>query len=210
MTTTMYKHRTAIAAVLGLLLAAGAPALAALPSGAGNGHDAMPVTSTAGGSGMLIEALKAKRLDIVTLLVKNGVDVNASSAGEGTALIYAAKIGNAAMVGELIKLGADVNLATPGDGSPLIAAAQSGDLGVARQLLSAGARTDLVVPGDETALINAARSGRFEMVKLLVASGADVNLGARDDSGAAKVLTPLNQAASSEIKQFLTGKGALR
>jgi len=45
-------------------------------------------------------------------------------------------------------------------------------------------------------------------VQFLVASGADVNLGVPDEHRRGALLTPLNQAASAEVRNWLLANGA--
>jgi ankyrin repeat protein len=72
--------------------------------------------------------------------------------------------------------------------------------------LAAGAKVDTVVVRDETALIAASRKGRLDVVRFLVEQKADVNLGVTTLTGQRR--TPLNQAASPQIKSYLIEHGA--
>ena len=159
-----------------------------------------------GDASRLIEVVHAGRVDAVRRLVGAGLAIDARSPGDGTALIVAARRGDLAMVDALLDLGANVDRSCPGDGDPLIAAAAGGHAEVIGRLLAAGAHVDAIVPGDETALIAAVRGDHLAAVQSLVTSGADVNLGAMADNGQWR--TPLNQARSDAVAQFLRTRGA--
>lgn len=160
-----------------------------------------------GDGALLIEAVNARRLDVIRLLVGNGADIDARVRGDGTALIVAAKHGDNEIVEDLIRLGANVDTPSHGDGNPLIAAAAMGHLDVVETLVDAGADVNAIVPADETPLINAARRGHLPVVKYLVEHGADVNLGVTADFGAYR--SPLNQASSQAIRDYLGSQGAV-
>lgn len=159
-----------------------------------------------GDAQLLIDAVLNRQPEKIRTLISHGADVNARQIGDGTALIVAAKHGDAGIIRELIKLGADVNKSSHGDGNPLIEAAAYDHLDAAKVLVSAGANINAIVTGDETPLINGARSGDLALVQYLVEHGANVNLGVIADWG--KWRSPLNQAATVEIKRYLQSMGA--
>jgi len=165
-------------------------------------------SSRASGDGaVLIEAVNARRLDVLRTLVRRGLDIDAGVEGDGTALIVAARNGDIEAVDALLRLGAGVDRPMPGDGNPLIAAAARGHLDVVEQLVAANADINAIVVGDETPLINAARSGDLQVVAYLVEHGADVNLGVMADRGQWR--SPLNQAPNARVRDYLAGKGAV-
>lgn len=124
-------------------------------------------------------------------------------------LIQAVREGQESKVRLLLDEGANINMISPGDGSPLIAAAAEGNAALVALLIKRGAEIDTIVPGDETALITAARHNHLSVVRLLVESGADVNLGVNADTLRGKSWrTPLNQAASPQIRRYLMLQGA--
>lgn len=168
---------------------------------------AEPARASAADAKGLIEAVQTGRADVIKRLVSRGANVNARLPGDGTALIVAAKRGDVDSVNALIELGADVNEASPGDGNPLIAAAAKGRLGVAKRLVEAGADVNANVEYDETPLINAARSGSLPMVEYLVDKKADVNLGVLADGH--RWRSPLNQASTDAIREYLKSRGAV-
>ena len=153
----------------------------------------------------LVHAADAGDLEGVRRYVLAGTGVDARLPGEGTALIVAARNGDLPMVKALLDLGANVDLASLRDGNPLIMAAQAGHHDVVDALIEAGADVNANVRYDETPLINASRSGHLEIVHCLVEKGADVNLAVRADFG---VRSPLNQAGSAAIRDYLLRMGA--
>lgn len=96
------------------------------------------------------------------------------------------------------------------------AAVQSGDaIACADALLATAGRISM--PGhaevnakleyNETPLINAARSGSLPLVEYLVGQKADVNLGVFADGH--RWRSPLNQASTDAIREYLASKGAV-
>jgi len=162
-------------------------------------------------SQLMIAAVAANRLGIIKQLIDDGVDIDVAAIGDGTALIMAVRHDNIDMVNALISLGASVDQPSLGDGNPLIAATKTNNVAIIKVLLAAGANVNNSVEGDETPLINASVQGNFAMVKLLVEHGADVNLAVvTSDYDGNQIRSPLNQANSTQIKQFLISQGATK
>jgi hypothetical protein len=158
----------------------------------------------------LLEVVQRGDRDSVAQLLSEGIDINTAVPRDGTALIVAAKLGKTDMVSYLIQMGADVSQPVPGDGNALIGAAIGGHTDVAAILCDAGADVNGIVPGDETPLINASRFGRKEMAEFLIDRGADVNLGVEVQlrNGETAFRSPLNQARSDEMREYLISMGA--
>lgn len=130
----------------------------------------------------LHRACMMSQLDIATLLVEAGADVNALCLnGVGvSALSIAATNGDADMVAMLLANGADPNIAAKhgGDDDPLVNAAMSGSDRVMRALLAAGANPNgTSAERGVTALMMAANtdkpSKRDTMCAMLLEAGAD-------------------------------------
>ncbi len=157
-------------------------------------------------SGAPLSSLKAKELEtllwvstrngyqaIVQLLLREGVDVNATPDGGHNALYTAISANQDAIAELFIEYGADVNIKGGEYGTALqMAVVQGNDL-VARLLLDKGA--DLNAQGGKhgTALIAAVAWGRVSIWELLLTAGADVNQAA-DVLGLHNRLTPLMMA----------------
>ncbi|MGH1364094.1 MAG: ankyrin repeat domain-containing protein [Calditrichia bacterium] len=166
---------------------------------------ASPFLQTSLSGEIVKDAVAEGNHHLIKGMVEAGFDVNTKFTGDGTLLIFAIRSGSYELVNFLIENGADVNLKCEGDGNPLIAAAAYNQLGIAKKLLKSGANIDSWVKGDETALINAAREGHLDMVKFLIDEGANANLGGQTDNG---FRSPLNQAKTAEIRNFLKLHGA--
>lgn len=203
MTYATTPRRMAFAA-LGMLVPLSALALAAMPPGASR-SSSLPVERA--DATRLIDAVMRDDLHALQSLAGQGANLDASVPGDGTALIVASRRGDLAMVNTLLTLGANVNTAVQGDGSALIAAASTGNIDIMTRLLAAGARVDAITPDDETALISAVRSDHQNAVRLLVEHGADVNLGVF--ANGSQWRSPLNQARSDQVRQYLLGRGAV-
>ncbi|XP_064628158.1 ankyrin repeat domain-containing protein 17-like isoform X2 [Lineus longissimus] len=122
----------------------------------------------------LMEAASGGFVDIVTLLIAHGADVNAQSSAGNTPLHYAACGGYADVVRVLIKAGANVEEHNENGHTPLMEAASAGHVGVAKILLESGAGINTHSNEfKESALTLACYKGHLEMVKFLLEAGAD-------------------------------------
>ncbi|KAK4442332.1 ankyrin repeat-containing domain protein [Podospora aff. communis PSN243] len=87
----------------------------------------------------LSAAIRAQNIEIVTLLLNGGADVNANVPKCPSPLMTACDLGDEALLEFLISRGADVNLWVPWEGDALQAAAFGGNKNIVRRLLSLGA-----------------------------------------------------------------------
>lgn len=126
------------------LLAAGADARAALPSG----------------ETVLMACAKAGSLEAVDALLAKKADPNAHVADTHgqTAVMWAAAEGHGAIVARLLAAGADPNARTKTGLTPLFFAARRGDLASAEALVNGGATIDTAGPDGSTPLLTAAAS----------------------------------------------------
>ena len=140
---------------------------------------------------LLIEAVKEKDIEIIELIIKRGVDVNALVTHVGrhrrtdkNPLHWASEYGHTEIVKVLLEAGAEVN--TPdtlydeddpyNDRTSLHYAAYFGHKNVAKLLIDNGADVNVKDEDGETPLHDAAREGHKEIAKLLIDNGADVNV----------------------------------
>ena len=154
--------------------------------------------------------LKAKKkglLDVVTLLLKEGVNLETTNKDRETPLHVAVKEGFLDMVTLLVEKGADLE-AKRGvwEETPLHVATEKGNLDAATFLINNGA--DLEAKGGvwkETPLSLAVREGKLDMVTLLVGKGADPKAKNKNEE------TPLHVAAEKgnlDAATFLINIGA--
>lgn len=136
---------------------------------------------------MYFEVFKDK-LEIITMLINNGADVNARSIDEDNSKKYygSEKIGidrpihkavllsNIELLKLLISQDADINVEDFYSKTALRMACESGDLEIVQLLLSEGAKQNSE-NGFWTALMSASEKGNAEIVKLLLANGAEIN-----------------------------------
>lgn len=133
-------------------------------------------------------ATEEGHLDVVTLLIEHGADVNVSPKGPAavklqienkTPLLIACVRNYGDIARYLIESGADVNIKTGSGSSPLLATCLHNNIILARSLIDAGAQTDAEATnlqgGKYNCLIVAAESGSFDVLRLLVDLGLDVN-----------------------------------
>lgn len=156
----------------------------------------------------LLRAASTHDVAQVRALAVAGVDLDARLLGDGTALIQAIRAHDPAMVHTLLQLGADPDRAALGEGNPLIVASALGLQPIVEQLVQAGADVNRVVTYDETPLINASREGHLVTVQYLLAHGADINLGVEADGWLGRWRTPLNQAGTVAVRDYLLAQGA--
>ena len=159
----------------------------------------------------LIAAISKGDMEIVELLLDNGVNVEAQNQDGVTALMYAASKGNITAVKLLLKANAKIDAKDKSGYTALVYSFDAKDIKISRLLLELGAAEDeggakaliyAALEGKEkladmilkkgvevnvsneigmTALMCAAENGKKEVLKLLLNKGADVN--ARDDDG---------------------------
>ena len=130
---------------------------------AGAGVNAPVGDSNSYGGVALIDASSQGHLDIMELLLDNGVDVNSQRDFGMTPLAAATRAGSREAVELLVNRGADVNQ-FPGDGSPpLISAANRNDPEIVKLLLEAGADVNITVSDSWTALMEACREGNLSV-----------------------------------------------
>jgi ankyrin repeat protein len=138
--------------------------------------------SVDGDGSPLIAASRSGYLDIVTLLLDRGADVNLAVRGDGNPLIMAARAGHLSIVQLLLDRGASVDLIVPEDENALIQASGEGHLDVVTLLVSRGADVNArvwVEPAYErpqgewrTPLSMARRGNHRAVVQYLVSRGA--------------------------------------
>jgi len=155
----------------------------------------------------LIEAAKARRIERVRALIREGVDVNARFGDDSTALHWAAYWDDGETVELLLSAGAQVNAADDHGITPLwLACANGATAATIERLIRAGAGVDVSHSSGESALMSAARTGNAAAVGLLLSSGAAVGAAERN-----RGQTALMWAAAQghdEIVQRLIEAGA--
>ena len=163
------------------------------------------VLQGAGGTSVLMDAVKQQDVQAVRALLERRVDVNTAEADGSTALHWASYRDQLETADLLIRAGADVNAATDLGVTPLWLASQNGSVGIVRRLLEAGANPNAALLAGETPLMVAARSGKLDVVELLVKTGANVN------AHAARRQTALMWGAAqkhSDVVKVLLAHGA--
>lgn len=128
------------------------------------------------GTTALVDAVENQDAEAVQTLLKQHVDVNATSPDGTTALHWAAHWGDLPTVEALLKGGANVTALNRYGATPLSEAVRIGSEELVNKLLDAGADPNTLVTSQaETVLMKASRDGNLGAVKALVAHGADVN-----------------------------------
>ncbi len=137
-------------------------------------------------------------IELLSILIDHGIDVDQLNRSKRSALFEAANGNHLASVKQLLKHGADVN-GNSKHNSPLNTAAWYGHSEIVKTLLVAKAdlkRTD--VDGN-TASHKAIWQGRYACVKLLLDAGADLNV--KNSAG----ITPMSLAGESSKKTSSAG-----
>ena len=160
----------------------------------------------------LMEAASEGALDVISVLIESGTDMDAQRVGRRgeeteTALILACQRNRVDVVRLLLESGADPNIRTSRGRTALMVASMSGYVEIVRLLLDAGADPDIAENNGNTALTWATgqiRDGWFarsredphaEVVKLLLDAGADPDRPGRGGNSAFMVAVEKNNAA---------------
>ncbi|RDW75433.1 hypothetical protein BP6252_06575 [Coleophoma cylindrospora] len=156
------------------------------------------------GNTPLILAARGGHSLAVTLLLKMGADIEATSYTGLTALYLAVKEGHEEVALFLLRGGASIEWPDTAS-TPLQYAAFLGLASVAQKLISLGADVQETNENGDTALQRASSAGRIACVSLLLDNKADVN--AKNDFG----YTALHQAARNgheDVVRLLLTRGA--
>jgi ankyrin repeat protein len=177
-----------------------------------------------GGDTALKLATEYGNIEIVTMLIGAGANINAQDSYKETVIITASKWGHITIVKLLIEEGADVNDQDKNGHTALYWATIRGDAEIVKMLIGAEADLNIQYSGviyldsDEeftsnsklvkytiefhqyTVLIIASEMGYTEIVKLLINAGADVHL--QDDLGRTASMIATEEG-HNEIIQFL-------
>jgi ankyrin repeat protein len=155
-------------------------------------------------------------VDIIQLLLDEGINVNLSNTDDATALHFSAEYGHLEATKVLVERGAAINYTNKYGHTPLMVAAYYGKLEIVRYLTEIGADINIPSANNVTALHTAAGSGSVDIIKLLLDKGMNVNLTTTDDSSplyisaqfghleATKVLVERGAAINSTYKDGST------
>jgi len=133
-------------------------------------------------------------INVVTLLLKKGTDLETKDSSGMTPLSWAADHGYEAIVKLLVEKGADIESKNNYNWTPLAYAAVHGHEAVVRLLVEKGANLESKDSYGQTPLSRAAQNGYRAIVKLLVGKGADME--SKDNHGS----TPLSLAVEEGQK----------
>jgi ankyrin repeat protein len=129
----------------------------------------------AAGDLRLIDAVRNRDRSAITVLVKQGLDVNVQQPDGATALHWAVYWEDLETTDRLLRAGARVNTANDLGVTPVLMACSSGQGAMVERLLAAGGDANAALESGETSLMLAARSGSLEAARALVARGAKVD-----------------------------------
>jgi ankyrin repeat protein len=152
----------------------------------------------------LVDAAEKKDHAKVAVLLKQGVDVNASQVDGMTALHWAAYHDDVPFVKQLLKTGAHAEAPNRYGVTPLALACTNGNAEMVELLLEAGADANTTLRGGETVLMIAARTGKPGPVQALLARGARVN--ARDRKGQTALMWAAAEGHAEVVSIFLAAK----
>ena len=158
----------------------------------------------------LIEAAKARRIEAIRSLIREGVDVNARFGDDSTALHWAAYWDDREAVDLLLSAGAQVNAADDHGITPLwLACANGATAATIERLIKAGAGAEVRHSSGESALMSAARTGNAAAVDLLLAAGADVR-GAERNRGQTALMWAAAQGHTDIVRRLLESGADVR
>ena len=154
------------------------------------------------GNTPLHDTARYGHLDVATLLLDRGANVESKTKDSYTALHRAARNGHLDVVTLLLDRGANVESKTKHGYTALHDAARYGRINVATLLLDRGADVESKDKYGFTALHNAAWYGHLDVANLLLDRGANVE--SRTNTGK----TPFQLAKNQEIRDLLVERGA--
>lgn len=141
-------------------------------------------------------------VQVVKLLLKAGVTVDAKDSRGSTPLIEASWAGKTDVVNLLIEEKANVNEVTPKPFSALLAAIFQKHDDAALKLLEKGANPNVVDSNGVSPLMEVAWHGNVNLIKALIAKGVDVNYVRQSDGATAlKAATANNQPEAVKLLQ---------
>ncbi|XP_069670311.1 uncharacterized protein [Periplaneta americana] len=144
-------------------------------------------------------------LEMVSLLVEKGADVNTYDMDKQTPLYYAVSGSHVNVVQFLINSGADVNACNTFGDSPISVATKQGNVDLTKLLLDKGADVNTCDYFGASLIFAAARDGNVDIVRLLMGKGADVN--ACNDIGESLIFAAA-RGGNVDIVRLLMDKGA--
>jgi ankyrin repeat protein/serine/threonine protein kinase len=161
------------------------------------------------GTTALHQAIQLRAMELATMLIERGADVDAATTGRTnngiTALMFCAHEGYLGMMKLLLDHGAQLELTGQAAETALGVAAAAGQMEAARLLLDRGAKLEAADQDGTTAFMRAAKMGQLEMVKFLLGRDARL-LGDRGKAG----FTALHEAADRghpDVVEFLLSRG---
>lgn len=151
----------------------------------------------------LYRAVEADQTEIVTFLLDNGADINASNGfSKRTALMSAVATDNTAMLKLLLERGADVNQGDRKDNTPLTLAVDAGKGELAAILLNGGADPDHAGESTFTPLITSLNNDNLPLAGLLLDAGADPDL-VVDEPGVPPIHVAFNKQNQAMMELLL-------
>jgi len=152
----------------------------------------------------LVRAVMNDDYESVSLLIRNGVDVNWREPGTGQSIAFVlgrSQMTSKKMLEILLKSQLDLNIADIAGRTPLMIAAASGNTDTLEAMIHAGANIDVMNKLSLTALDLAVRAGRIQNVKALLNAGAKLYSGSTEEVTVGKIET--TQAYKSAIQYEL-------
>lgn len=119
-------------------------------------------------------AAKHGNLEMATLLLKEGANIDQARLDHSTPLYIATKRGHLEMVKLLLEKGANINQADDLDKTPLYIASKNGHLKIVEALLQKGADINQADYYGETPLFSAAINGHLGVVNALLKANAQI------------------------------------
>lgn len=157
---------------------------------------------------ILLNAIQSNRIDIIKILIKLKVEVDALLPNGYTALMNAVRIGNLDLIKILVSSGADVTeVDFDTNDNALLLACKNNHIETVKLLIEEGADLNFSDGAYKSPLVIACENQNLELVNILLKSGASLEL----DEELSPCFLPLNAAAGTgnlEIVKVLIKHGA--
>jgi len=122
----------------------------------------------------VVDSFSTTKLDIMRLLIDNGINIDARPVDDGTSLHTATYVGDIRTIKILLDAGADPNIVDDCNRKPLWAAVRQDRMDIVRLLLPRTNNINDQVYNGHTCLSTAARWGLKKSVKRLLETGAEI------------------------------------
>ncbi|CAH1783768.1 unnamed protein product [Owenia fusiformis] len=151
-------------------------------------------------------AVQSNQLEAVTILLRNGANIETPGSNGGTALHTASQHSDISIVIQLLESGCDINARDKVNRTPLWVAVQQSNVDTVKVLIASGAALDIADEDGKTPLHVAASVNQdgADVAKLLIQAGASLNM--MDKEGLTPLLTALSHQQTAIANMIINAE----